>query len=157
ASVDEVAYLASRALVVGQGGVGLRTARPLRRGAPLQWRPASVPAETRMAVVVGSRGLGEIGWAKLLVRAVDGHQRLLRKAGGRHGLARQVSDCLSNLLHVCRFCHDWIHLHPAAAGEFGWVLSGGVVAALEPVLYRDGEPRYLDDLGGVHAFEAVGA
>jgi len=84
------------------------------------------------------------------------HHRVLRGAGGRHGEAREAADLVSNLLHVCRGCHEWVHDHRAAAREAGWTLGGRDVPAMVALLYR-GEPRYLDDLGGVPAFAAVGA
>ena len=119
-------------------------------------RPATlaVPMDVRAALRERSGGLCEVGRAGCLLRATEAHHRVPRGYGGRHGQARQVSDRLSNLLDVCRACHGWVHGHPVAARQAGWLLR--VVPPFEPLLYR-GEPCYLDDLGGVHAFEAVGA
>ncbi len=128
----------------------------LKRYAPLQPRLALVPVDVRRALEVRSGGVCEIAREGCLGRAWDVHHRVLRGSGGRHGSARQVSDRLSNLVHTCRSCHEWVHGHPAAAGESGWLLGGREVAPLVALLYR-GEPAYLDDLGGVHAFAVVGA
>lgn len=35
-------------------------------------------------------------------------------------------DTVTNLLWVCRSCHDWIHANPAASYELGYLHRGGV-------------------------------
>lgn len=134
---------------------GLRRV-PLRRSAPLRSGPVLLPVDVREALERRSGCICEVAQPACLGRAVDPHHRVLRGNGGRRGAARQVSDQLSNLIHTCRACHEWIHEHPAASREAGWMLPGRDNPALAALLVR-GVPSYLDDQGGVHAFEAVGA
>jgi hypothetical protein len=88
--------------------------------------------------------------------ATDPHHRVVRGRGGRHGEARERSDQLSDLLHLCRPCHGWVHDHPARSREMGLLLRSRQIPAYEPVLYR-GELSYLDDAGSVHSFDKAGA
>ena len=55
-------------------------------------------------------------FARCLRRATDVHEILPRSAGG------SISEP-GNLLRVCRFCHEWVHEHPAEAREIGLLLS----------------------------------
>jgi hypothetical protein len=89
-------------------------------------------------------------------RATDPHHRVIRQRGGRQGAAKEQSDQLSGLLHLCRFCHDWVHEHPARSRELGLLLRQHQIPAQELVAYR-GEPSYLDPLGRVWSAEEVGA
>jgi hypothetical protein len=139
----------------GPSWSGLRRA-PLRRLTPLRSRLVMVPVDVRLAVEVRSGGVCEVARRGCLGAAREVHHRLARGSGGRRGSARLVSDSLANLLHVCRLCHDWSHLHPASAREAEWLLGGREVPAQLPLVYR-GEPAFLDDLGGVHAFDLAGA
>jgi len=123
---------------------------------PLQSRPVLLSVDLHRALGARSGGVCEVARKGCFGRAVDPHHRVRRQAGGRRGAARLTSDQLANLLHVCRACHEWIHDHPAASREAGWMLSGRDRPALVALLVR-GVPSYLDDLGGVHAFAAVGA
>lgn len=50
-------------------------------------------------------------------RAVDPHERLMRSQGG------SIVDP-ANIVALCRACHDWVHLHPAAAYQLGWLIRG---------------------------------
>jgi hypothetical protein len=51
-----------------------------------------------------------------------------------------------------------VHANPEASkAEFvGWVVPHGFDPSQTPVLYRS-ELSYVDDAGGVHGYEAVGA
>jgi len=129
---------------------------PVRRYTWLPSGPVLLPVDVRRALEARSGGVCEIARPGCLGRAVDPHHRVLRGSGGRRGAARLASDQLANLLHVCRACHEWVHEHPAASREAGWLLGGREVPSLVPLVYR-GEPAYLDDLGGVHPYDLVGA
>jgi hypothetical protein len=122
-----------------------------------QSRPkAAVPAARRKSLIERSERLCEAWLTGCWGRATDPHHRITRKDGGRHGQAKERSDRMSGLLHVCRPCHRWIHEHPAAAEPMGLLLPESAIPAQVPVLYR-GESKYLDDDGRVWAFEEVGA
>jgi hypothetical protein len=129
---------------------------PLKRDTSLESHPVLVPVEVRRALAARSGAVCEIGRDGCLGAARDVHHRVLRGNGGRHGSARETSDRLSNLLHLCRVCHEWVHAHVAAAREAGWLLDGREVPPQVALAYR-GEPRYLADDGRVAPFEAVGA
>jgi hypothetical protein len=139
------------------GPAEMRRHTPLRR-VPLERRPASVvPGEVRRVLAVRSGGVCEVSLPVCRGQATDVHHRVRRGAGGRHGAARVASDSVANLLHVCRSCHEWVHANPALARDSGWLLGLGLgVPELAVVSYR-GEWRLVDDLGGVHVVEAVGA
>lgn len=47
-------------------------------------------------------------------RGEHAHHQLMRSQGG--------ADDPSNLLWVCRPCHDWIHQHPADSYAAGWLI-----------------------------------
>jgi hypothetical protein len=150
---------------------------PLKRGGPLRpmsakrlaalggWaRSTFAPSRPRPAVTPSRRKtLAERsgGWceARLDVcggRATDPHHRITRKDGGRSGEARVRLDELSDLLHLCRRCHGWVHLFPARAREQGLSLKEHQIPAHEPVRYR-GDLMYLTDSGDVVSFEQAGA
>jgi hypothetical protein len=100
-------------------------------------------------LAVRSGGVCEVALAEGCAGAArDVHHRVRRGVGGRRGAARLVSDRLSNLLHVCRPCHTWVHEHPAAAREVGWLLCGRDVPSGVAVSYR-GAPCVLADDGRV--------
>ena len=137
------------------GSAGMRRT-PVRRGAPLRRAAGAVPVEVRRVLAVRSGGVCEIGLVSVcLGQARDVHHRVRRGAGGRHGAARAASDRLSNLLHVCRSCHEWVHANPAVSRGAGWLLGLGFgVPGLAVVSYR-GVWRRLGDEGGVHVADGA--
>lgn len=42
----------------------------------------------------------------------------------RKGAAQGGPWHVTNLLHACRSCHNWIHAHPSVARRNGWMVSG---------------------------------
>ena len=139
---------------IRRGSSRLQRRTPLRRYTPLGGSMTTVPADVRAALRERSGGRCEVVLPGCWVTAVDAHHRALRKGGGRCGPARELSDRLSNLLHVCRFCHDAIHARPAAAGEGGRLLKGYEIPPFEIVLYR-GTPVYLADDGQAVRFDCL--
>lgn len=135
-----------------------RYTRLRRSGEPKPTRVrAAVRPATRREIRTRSGGMCEPAVVGVCVgRAVETSHRLHRKMGGRHGAARQRSELLSNVMDSCRPCNRWIEDEPAEALRLGLRLEEWQDPALEPVVYR-GEPSYLDNLGGVHSAEAVGA
>lgn len=149
----------------------LKTYKPIERRTPLrqvsglktsamkQKRPMpAVPVDVREALRVRA---GEGFWCEAQLegcqgQGIDPHHRITRGAGGRHREAKERSDRMSALLLLCRACHRWTHEHPAAAEPLGLLLPQSAIPAQVPVLYR-GEPKYLDDAGGVWSLEEVGA
>jgi hypothetical protein len=119
------------------------------------YRPA-VPEDVTVALAVRSGGWCELQLNGCLGRATDPCHRIGRGGGRKKGAAKQESDRLSNVLHGCRLCHGWTHARPTESCELGLMLHRGQNPAMEPVLYRN-EIKYLDDFGGVHDFEDVGA
>lgn len=119
------------------------------------YRPA-VPQDVSAALNVRSGGWCELQLRGCLGRATDPCHRIGRGGGRKKGAAKTESDRLSNVLHGCRMCHAWTHARPAESYELGLMLRRGQNPAMEPVLYRN-EVKYLDDFGGVHDFEEVGA
>lgn len=81
-------------------------------------------------------------------RAIDPHHRVIRGNGGVHGEAKEVSDQLSGLLHLCRFCHRWAHAYRDNANQLGLILRRNQIPSQSFVVYR-GEVMYLDDSGSV--------
>lgn len=122
---------------------------------PKRSKPA-VPPARRKTLAERSGGECEVRLPACLGRATDPHHRITRKDGGRHGESKERSDKLSNLLHLCRSCHEWIHDCPANARNDGHLLREYQIPAQEPLLYR-GELVYLADDGSVHSFEEAGA
>lgn len=68
----------------------------------------------KAVVKARSKGVCEAGTPVCTRVAVHVHHRKLRSQGG--------SNYPDNLLDLCFSCHDWIHLHPAASYEQGWLL-----------------------------------
>jgi hypothetical protein len=141
-----------------------RGTKPLKRHSPLATRKpmkagqakGAVSGKTRRTLAERSEGICEMQLVGCTWYAVDPSHRIPRGLGGRHRVARTRADLLSNVMHACRTCHEWLHARPAEAYELGLFLKEGQVPSQEAVLYR-GEVMYLDDLGGVHDFEDVGA
>jgi hypothetical protein len=123
-------------------------------------RQPAVPVDVRddLKKRAGEGFYCEIQMTGCLGRGTDPSHRITKKSGGRKGAAKAENDRLSNVLWACRACHDWIGQYPAASKVewVGWALEEWQSPAECPVLYR-GRLVYLDDSGGVHEFEQVGA
>lgn len=154
---------AGKALVrhVGLAQVGRRrgeqaeaAGKPVRATLTAKYRPA-VPDDVRAALAERSKGQCEMRLHGCTGVAVDPSHRISSKSGGRHGEAKTVHDRLSNLMHACRQCHEWVTSRDAEAKDDGLRLDEWQMPTQEPVLYR-GVLSFLDDAGGVHDFEAVG-
>ncbi len=126
---------------------GLAPGRPPVRRAtarPRRWQPA-VPADTSAALTVRSGNWCELTLPGCLGKATDPSHRITTKTGGRHGDAKADHDRLSDVMHACRACHQWIGHHPAAALVMGLVLREGDDPATSPVLYRGRRALLGDD------------
>lgn len=100
------------------------------------YRPA-VSDRTRKALAQRSQGVCEARLERCLYHATDPHHRITVKAGGRHRQARIEHDRLSNVLHLCRHCHDWATSRAdQEAYDIGLCLREYQKPALEPVMYR---------------------
>jgi hypothetical protein len=126
-----------------------RAAQPGKSRRP---EPA-VPAAVRKRLAERSGGICEAQLTGCLWYAADPAHRITRKNGGRHGKAKTRHDALSNLLHLCRPCHNWSGVRPVEAGqgELGIVLKERHDPLAEPVVYR-GALSYLTNDGRVIPF-----
>jgi hypothetical protein len=124
---------------LARGGGPARTRMKRRR-----WQPA-VPVDTSAGLTVRSGGVCEIALPGCAGRATDPSHRITTKVGGRHGQAKLEHDQLSDLMHACRPCHDWIGANPGAAEAAGLVLREGDDPATSPVLYRGRRALLGDD------------
>ena len=68
------------------------------------------------------------------------HHRQYRSRGGEH--------TVTNLVFICKACHDCVHAHPRESAEIGLSVHSGQEPGDVPVHYR-GRPAVLDDAGGV--------
>ena len=107
----------------------LRRKTPLRRSTvPLQRTRLRKRSKRTEAIYSGPNGrravvakvLSERVWCQIRVackgdRAVDCHEMLPRSAGG------SILD-ETNILAVCRRCHDYCHLHPRESKDKGWLI-----------------------------------
>jgi predicted restriction endonuclease len=93
---------------------------PLRRGTPLQRRQPlrtriREPYELRKAKKIVKERSGGRCEARIpsvcTGRAMDAHHVKMRSRGGKHDA--------SNLLHLCRRCHQWIDDNPRSATQMG--------------------------------------
>jgi hypothetical protein len=136
----------------------LRQVSGLKASAMKQKRGHRLPVDVSAVVAERSGGRCEVRWAGCSTYATQKHHRITQKAGGRHGAAQRRSDRPSNLLHVCGWCHHVITYEPAWAKAFerGFALNERDEPTQLPVRYR-GRLSYLDDAGGVHDYEEVGA
>lgn len=73
-------------------------------------------------------------------QATQMHHRLHRSHGG--------DERVTNLLHLCLWCHQAAH-HDRLRYAYGWAVRTGFDPALIPVDYR-GEPMILTAEGGLH-------
>lgn len=93
-------------------------------------RPAArdrVPAKVMAALYTRSRGICERCEKAV---ACDPQHRVNRGMGGSK---RSDRHRLSNLLHICRVCHDLIHAFPQRALELGLSVSRYQNPAVVPV------------------------
>jgi hypothetical protein len=65
---------------------------------------------------------------------VDRHHRQPRGMGGVHGLAATVSNNVTNLLDLCRTCHDLTEAEPTLCESFGWLVKHPTDPAAVPAL-----------------------
>lgn len=122
--------------------------RSTRQRATPKRRGADLPATVRSALAARSGGLCEVQAPGCDGRAVDPSHRKTTGMGGRKGAAAVAHHVLSNLLHVCRGCHEGaIHARPADAFWRGWMLRQHEDPRAVPCLYR-GVWVLLDDQGG---------
>lgn len=81
------------------------------------------------------------GWCEAMCaagctgRAEHLHHRRLRSQQGGHEVA--------NLIHICHVCHDWIHKHPAAAFDHGWLVRSTCEPEVSTLLYRCSKRVFL--------------
>lgn len=132
-------------------GGGLARTRIRRR----RWQPA-VPVDTSAGLAARSGNWCEITRPGCLGKASDPSHRITQKTGGRHGEAKVEHDRLSNVMHACRVCHNWIGAHPAGAGDMGLVLREGDDPTAVRVRYRGrwallGDDGIVDYLHGTAA------
>jgi hypothetical protein len=114
----------------------------------------AVPPPVKARLRKRSGGVCEAQLQGCLWYATDAAHRITRKIGGRHGEAKELHDRLSDLLDLCRMCHDWSGARPkeAGQGELGIVLKEHHDPLAEPVVYR-GRLSFLTDDGSVIPFE----
>jgi hypothetical protein len=97
-------------------------------------------------------------WPGCVQPATEKHHRLNRKAGGRHGEARERVNGVAWLLHACHTHHAYV-TSPTGdqrqrALDMGWLLLEYQDALQVPVLTRhDDEPVWLDGDGAWRLFE----
>lgn len=112
--------------------------------------------ERDSAAIVRERsgGVCEIQLDGCWGRASEKSHRIARGMGGRHGVAKKLSDRPSDLLDSCLFCHLVITRYPwrVDAKGNGWVLVDGQEPTQEPV-NRRGEWGYLTDDGRFVPYE----
>src|SRR5215472_344856 len=65
--------------------------------------------------------------------ANDVHHRKLKGMGGS-----KLLDTPENLISLCRYCHSWIHLHPTAARNAGYIVPTGRDPEIVPVNVHSG-------------------
>jgi hypothetical protein len=81
-----------------------------------------------------------------------GEQIHHRRPRGMGGTRVSDSGTASNLIWVCRECHDWIERHRDSAVANGWVITHGMERPQTiPLLYL-GNWMYLTDSGQVKQF-----
>lgn len=73
-----------------------------------------VPRWVRNRVKARSEGLCEVRALGCQRWGVHMHHRKLRSQGG--------TDTVGNLMHVCGWCHRWVHEHPREARSRGWIV-----------------------------------
>jgi hypothetical protein len=88
--------------------------KQLHRRIPL--RKQSTKAKTRARAFAQAKrtasGFCQIRAPGCTGKAVTLHHAKLRSQGG--------DEAATNLVPVCRHCHEWAHSHPSAAAAQGW-------------------------------------
>lgn len=157
----------------------MKRRKPLRRGKPLQRKPAGprqtppkptkspdTPRWVKDAIYQRAAGRCEVGVTEAC-RARGGwfdgqagrtvHHRRPRRMGGT--TAVDIHDP-ANLLAVCgdgtRGCHGWIESNRLAAKQAGWLLGAGADPVSRACLLRDGRIVLLQVDGYVTLFGADG-
>lgn len=91
----------------------LREVTPIPKGKDRKPAKKQVPRWVRNRVKQRSDGWCEVRALGCELRAVHVHHKKLRSQGGK--------DTVGNLLHVCAWCHRWVHEHPREARKRGWI------------------------------------
>jgi 5-methylcytosine-specific restriction endonuclease McrA len=99
-------------------------------------------ALTRVEDLVRARAAGLCERCGRGVMQADMHHRKLRSRGG--------PDSASNLVHICRRCHNWIHENPAAATTDGWMVGSHFDAEITRLDHCRYGAVYLADDGQVY-------
>lgn len=68
--------------------------------------------------------------------ATDVHHRKAKKMGGTKD--EETAYGYANLISVCRYCHSWIHRHPAAAADSGYIVKTGFDPATIDIVTKHG-------------------
>jgi hypothetical protein len=120
------------------GAVG-RGSAP-RLAAPAPRRPRDTGPTPQVRALITARSGGRCEWPGCPRLATDIHHRLNRKAGGRHGEARERINSAAWLIAACRPHHDRVTSPVGAARvlaeHMGWLLREYQDAELTPVLTR---------------------
>jgi hypothetical protein len=113
----------------------------------------------RKALRKRSGGFCEMRLAGCWGRATDPCHRIATGSGGRHGQAKTDHDRLSNVIHGCRFCHEWTHGNVAEAEALGLMLREGHVPENESVMLPGHASArvLLDNAGGFRPVSGVAA
>jgi hypothetical protein len=126
----------------------LTSRTPLRRASGLSrsaWKRASTSGDDpspEVRAVVEDR---DLGWCVRCGLAVgDGpqsiHHRIRRSQGGSHQPDNLILLCGSGTTG----CHGWVHAHPAAARDFGWLLKSTENPLDVPVAYARQEGGFTE-------------
>jgi hypothetical protein len=134
-----------------------RHAAQHRRIPPGRWRRPKrlLPVDVDQLALLVARSMG---WCE--VSATDActrkASRVHRRVGGLTApVDDPIIDRLSNLLHACARCRDWIEDGRQADVEaLGLVLHGSQEPTAAVVLYR-GDFALLDDAGGVYSLASA--
>lgn len=96
--------------------IPLRARTPLGRTKPIRQRSAKMEAIYEVRRELVEKILEERPWCErcLKARSQDCHEKLTRSRGG------SIID-ESNIVAICRNCHEWIHSHPREATAEGWL------------------------------------
>ncbi len=103
-----------------------------------------VPTANRQIVM--GRAFGQCERCLHATLAGDPHHRRVRGMGGSKAPDRHDP---SNLVWVCRPCHDWVHAHPKESAETGFMIPRfpGTSPLEVPITDLSGRTVYLDNEG----------
>lgn len=101
------------------------------------------PKAVKEELAVRSRGDCEMCGQ---LRGRDPHHRNGRRAGGTKN--PDINN-LSNLLHLCRPCHDWVTGNPTEARKGGWALKSHEDPLEVSVQLHYGRHKLTDDGGAI--------